>query len=200
MGLEVIYPDILRVGVSVAALTDAFVQVVHGWAAQQKFDDKEVNAALDYSRTFAHVFIVGAVAVLPAYFIYLMMLLAGSGGDSRKLEDFRSKFWNLTKGLVVVLGGYAGINLAVGLAIFISEAGNFVFFWSPAQVDGFNFSLGALLGNEGIALLGETIMLQGDGIPVVCKDPLDAIAEEAGWRYVPELGGTETELEGCVKD
>ena len=196
MVLDTNLPEILRLAVSADSLAEAGVQIGHSWASQQHFVDKEVNAALDYSRSFARVFIVGAVVVLPAYFIYLMLLLAGSAGDARKLDDFRSKFWNLTKGLVVVLLGYVGINLAVSLAISISEIGNVVLFWEPTPFDWFDFSIDQILQGE-VALEGETIMLQGNGEPVLCESGLETIAADAGWDYVPDLHSTG--IGGCTR-
>ena len=197
MALDTTFPEILRLAMSAGSLAEAGVQLGHWWVSQQNFEDTEVNAALDYSRSFARVFIVGAVVVLPGYLIYLMLLLAGSGGDARRLEDFRSKFWNLTKGLVVVLGGYVGINLAVSLAISISEIGNVVLFWDPMIFDGFDFSFDKILTSE-IALEGETIMLQGSGKPVLCESSLETVAVEAGWTFVPDVEGV-TGINGCVR-
>lgn len=197
MLVDGLIPDIVVLAHAGKEALDFGLQVGHAWASQQNFEDKEVNAALDYARTFARVFIVGTVVVLPAYVIYLLLLLAGSGADSKRLEDFRSKIWNLTKGLAVVLGGYVGVNLMVTMAISISELGNVILFWDPTIFDGFDFSFDRILLSE-VALEGETIMLEGAGRPVLCESGLELAALDAGWTYVPDVEGVNG-VNGCVR-
>ena len=159
------------------------------------FEDKEINAVLDMSRTAARLIILVTVVAAFGYWMYAMYLLMSSEGESRRLERCREAIWNVVKGLVLGVCSYLIINGAVTVYINSGDIGDVVRFWDDASFEG-DFDLNELLDGE-VALEGEVIMLDGAGRPVVCQDGLDQVAQDAGWIWVTGIEGTG--LDGCSK-
>ena len=159
------------------------------------FEDREVNAVLDISRTAARLIILVTVVAAFGYWTYAMYLLMSAGDESRRLERCREVIWNVVKGLVLGVCSYLIINGAVTVYLNSAEVSRVVRFWDDAAFEG-EFELNALLGGE-VALEGEVIMLDGTGRPIVCRDGLEQAARDAGWAWVTGIEGTG--LDGCSK-
>ena len=167
-----------------------------GLPQQAHFEDQEINAVLDMSRTGARVIILVTVLAAVGYWLYAMFVLMSSEGDSRGLERSREVIWNIVKGLMLGVCSYLIINGAVTLYINAGDLADVVRFWDDSEFAG-EFNLNELLTSE-IALEGEVLMLGGDGRPISCKDGLDDIARNAGWTWNGSgVGGTG--VAGCVK-
>lgn len=167
------------------------------WAQQQHFDDQSVNAGLDFSRSMMRVFMVITVgAVMPMYWVFLMVMFASAGGDPRRLERVRHAFWAMVQALALMVTAYVVINFSVTFAFLISGVADIVLFWDPMVFDSGDFSLDKVLEDE-VALKGEVLMLYGDAETILCQSSLDPAAVDAGWNYVPEIPGTE--IPGCVR-
>ncbi len=160
------------------------------------FEDQEVKAVLDMSRTGARVIILVTVLAAVGYWLYAMFVLMSAGGDARGLERCRDIIWSVVKGLMLGVCSYLIINGAVTLYINAGDLGDIVRFWDESQFEG-EFSLNELLSGE-IALEGEVLMLGGDGRPVACQDGLEDIAQDAGWTWSGSgVGGTG--VPGCIR-
>ncbi len=157
------------------------------------FEDREINAVLDISRTTARLIILVTVIAAFGYWMYAMYLLMASAGESRQLERCREVIWNVVKGLVLGVCSYLIINGAVTLYINSAGIGDVVRFWDDTTLQG-EVDLDELLEGE-VALEGEVIMLDGAGAPVVCRDGLAQVARDAGWIWVTGIEGTG--LDGC---
>lgn len=183
-------------------VADVGMVVAREWAQQLHFEDESVNAGLDFSRSMMRVFMVITVgAVMPMYWVFLMVLLASSGGDPRRLERVRHAFWALVQALALMVTAYVVINFSVTFAFLISGVADIVLFWDPMVFDSGDFSLDKVLRDE-VALKGEVLMLYGDSETILCEDPLGPAAVDAGWDYVPEIPGTVisgTGIPGCVR-
>ena len=171
--------------------------IAREWAQQMHFEDESVNAALSFSRSMMRVFMVITVAaIMPMYWIFLMVMLASSGGDPRRLERVRYSFWVLVQALAVMVAAYVIINFSVTFAFLITGVTDIVLFWDPMIFDTGDFTLDRILQEE-VALQGSVLMLTGESQAIICQDPLDALALEAGWQYVPDLAGTG--VSGCER-
>lgn len=159
------------------------------------FEDREINAVLDMSRTAARLIILVTVVAAFGYWTYAMYLLMLAGDESRRLERCREVIWNVVKGLVLGVCSYLIISGAVTLYVNSADISRIVRFWDDAAFDD-EFDLNELLEGE-VALEGEVIMLEGAGRPVVCRDGLEEAARDAGWVWVTGIGGTG--LDGCSK-
>ena len=167
-----------------------------GLPQEAYFEDQEINAVLDMSRTGARVIILVTVLASVGYWLYAMFVIMYSAGEVRGLERSREIIWNVVKGLMLGVCSYLIINGAVTLYINTGDLGDVVRFWDDTQFDG-EFNLNELLTNE-IALEGEVLMLGGDGRPIACQDGLDDIATDAGWTWNGGgVGGTG--VAGCIK-
>ena len=163
---------------------------------QGYFEDREINAVLDMSRTGARVIILVTVLAAVGYWLYAMFMLMSSEGDSRGLERSREVIWNVVKGLMLGVCAYLIINGAVTLYINANDLAAVVRFWEESQFEG-EFSLNDLLQGE-IALEGEVLMLGGDGSPIACEDGLNTAARDAGWSWNGSgVGGTG--VPGCTR-
>ena len=159
------------------------------------FEDREINAVLDISRTAARLIILVTVVAAFGYWTYAMYLLMSAGDESRRLERCREVIWNVVKGLVLGVCSYLIVSGAVTLYVNSADISRVVRFWDDAAFDG-EFELNDLLGKE-VALEGEVIMLDGAGRPVVCQDGLAQAARDAGWVWVTGIEGTG--LDGCSR-
>ncbi len=167
-----------------------------GLPQEAYFEDREMNAVLDMSRTGARVIILVTVLAAVGYWLYAMFVLMSSDGDSRGLERSRDIIWSIVKGLMLGVCSYLIINGAVTLYINAGDLEDVVRFWDDSQFDG-EFNLDEVLASE-TALEGEVLMLGGDGRPIACKDSLEGIARNAGWTWNGNgVGGTG--VAGCVK-
>ena len=167
-----------------------------GLPQETHFEDQEINAVLDMSRTGARVIILVTVLAAVGYWLYAMFVLMSSDGDSRGLERSREIIWNIVKGLMLGVCSYLIINGAVTLYINAGDLADVVRFWDDSEFAG-EFNLDELLTNE-VALEGEVLMLGGDGRPIACEDGLDGIATDAGWRWNGSgVGGTG--VAGCMR-
>ena len=70
------------------------------------FEDREINAVLDMSRTAARLIILVTVVAAFGYWTYAMYLLMSAGDESRRLERCREVIWNVVKGLVLGVCSY----------------------------------------------------------------------------------------------
>ena len=159
------------------------------------FEDKEINAVLDMSRTAARLIILVTVVAAFGYWTYAMYLLMSAGDESRRLERCREVIWSVVKGLVLGVCSYVIISGAVTLYINSADISRVVRFWDDAAFEE-EFDLNELLEGE-VALEGEVIMLDGAGRPVVCRDGLEQAALDAGWVWVTGVEGTG--LDGCSR-
>lgn len=167
-----------------------------GLPQQAYFEDQEINAVLDMSRTGARVIILVTVLAAVGYWLYAMFVLMSSEGDSRGLERSREVIWNIVKGLMLGVCSYLIINGAVTLYINAGDLADVVRFWDDTEF-GAEFNLDELLTSE-IALDGEVLMLGGDGRPIACEDGLEDIARDAGWTWNGGgVGGTG--VAGCIR-
>ena len=179
----------------VSVVLDVFTRAP-GLPQEAYFEDQEINAVLDMSRTGARVIILVTVLAAVGYWLYAMFVLMSSEGDSRGLERSREIIWKVVKGLMLGVSAYLLINGAVTLYINASDLGAVVRFWEDSQFEG-EFDLNELLEGE-VALEGEVLMLGGDGSPIACKDGLDDIATDAGWSWSGSgVGGTG--VPGCTR-
>ena len=191
-----IMDEALALGFQAKEVTDVSV-VVRDWVLQQHFEDTSVNAALDFSRSIARAIIVLAVVgILPAYWVFMMIQLASSGADPRRLERVRNTFWRLVQGLAGLVCAYIVLNFSVTLAILLSGFTDIVLFWDPMIFGTGDFSLDTILGGE-VAVAGEILLVDGGGNPIICETPLDMLASDVGWVYVPDLEGTG--VSGCER-
>ena len=159
------------------------------------FEDREINAVLDMSRTAARLIILVTVVAAFGYWTYAMYLLMLAGDESRRLERCREVIWNVVKGLVLGVCSYLIVSGAVTLYVNSADISRVVRFWDDAAfAEEFDFD--ELLGGE-VALEGEVIMLDGAGRPVVCRDGLEQAARDAGWVWVTGIEGTG--LDGCSR-
>lgn len=178
-------------------IADVGMVLAREWAQQMHFEDESVNAALSFSRSMMRVFMVVTVAaIMPMYWIFLMVMLASSGGDPRRLERVRYSFWALVQALAVMVTAYVIINFSVTFAFLISGVTDIVLFWDPMIFDSGDFSLDKVLQEE-VALEGSVLMLFGDSETVICENPLHSVALDAGWQYVPDIAGTG--VSGCER-
>ncbi len=159
------------------------------------FEDREINAVLDMSRTAARLIILVTVVAAFGYWTYAMYLLMLAGDEARRLERCREVIWNVVKGLVLGVCSYLIISGAVTLYVNSADISRVVRFWDDAAFDD-EFDLNELLEGE-VALEGEVIMLEGAGRPVVCQDGLEQAARDAGWVWVTGIEGTG--LDGCSR-
>ncbi len=159
------------------------------------FEDREINAVLDMSRTAARLIILVTVVTAFGYWTYAMYLLMLAGDEARRLERCREVIWNVVKGLVLGVCSYLIISGAVTLYINSADISRVVRFWDDAAFEE-EFNLNDLLEGE-VALEGEVIMLDGGGRPVVCRDGLEEAARDAGWVWVTGIEGTG--LDGCSR-
>ena len=159
------------------------------------FEDREINAVLDISRTAARLIILVTVVAAFGYWTYAMYLLMSAGDESRRLERCREVIWNVVKGLVLGVFSYLIVSGAVTLYVNSADISRVVRFWDDAAFDG-EFELNELLEGE-VALEGEVILLDGAGRPVVCQDGLEQAARDAGWVWVTGIEGTG--LDGCSR-
>lgn len=159
------------------------------------FEDREINAVLDMSRTAARLIILVTVVAAFGYWTYAMYLLMLAGDESRRLERCREVIWNVVKGLVLGVCSYLIISGAVTLYVNSADISRVVRFWDDSAFDD-EFDLNELLEGE-VALEGEVIMLEGVGRPVVCRDGLEEAARDAGWVWVRGIEGTG--LDGCSR-
>lgn len=167
-----------------------------GLPQEAYFEDQEINAVLDMSRTGARVIILVTVLAAVGYWLYAMFVLMSSEGDSRGLERSREMIWSIVKGLMLGVCSYLIINGAVTLYINAGDLADVVRFWDDSEF-GAEFNLDELLASE-IALEGEVLMLGSEGRPIACEDGLDDTATDAGWRWNGSgVGGTG--VAGCVK-
>ncbi|MCY4577526.1 MAG: hypothetical protein OXD31_00615 [Chloroflexi bacterium] len=177
-------------------VADVGMVVAREWAQQLHFEDKSVNAGLDFSRSMMRVFMVITVgAVMPMYWVFLMVMLATAGGDPRRLERVRHAFWALVQALALMVTAYVVVNFSVTFAFLISGVADVVLFWDPMIFETGDFSLDKVLQDE-VALEGEVLMLFGDSETILCESALDPTAVDAGWSYVPDIAGTG--IPGCV--
>ena len=159
------------------------------------FEDREIGAVLDMSRTAARLIILVTVVAAFGYWTYAMYLLMLAGDEARRLERCREVIWNVVKGLVLGVCSYLIVSGAVTLYINSADISRVVRFWDDAAfAEEFDFD--ELLGGE-VALEGEVIMLDGVGRPVVCRDGLEQAARDAGWVWVTGIEGTG--LDGCSR-
>lgn len=159
------------------------------------FEDREIGAVLDMSRTAARLIILVTVVAAFGYWTYAMYLLMLAGDESRRLERCREVIWNVVKGLVLGVCSYLIVSGAVTLYINSADISRVVRFWDDAAfAEEFDFD--ELLGGE-VALEGEVIMLDGAGRPVVCRGGLEQAARDAGWVWVTGIEGTG--LDGCSR-
>lgn len=167
-----------------------------GLPQEAYFEDQEINAVLDMSRTGARVIILVTVLAAVGYWLYAMFVLMSSEGDSRGLERSREIIWSIVKGLMLGVCSYLIINGAVTLCINAGDLADVVRFWDDSEF-GAEFNLDELLASE-IALEGEVLMMGSEGRPIACEDDLDDTATDAGWRWNGGgVGGTG--VAGCVK-
>ena len=159
------------------------------------FEDKEINAVLDMSRTAVRLIILVTVVAAFGYWTYAMYLLMSAGDESRRLERCREVIWNVVKGLVLGVCSYLIVSGAVTLYINSADVSRVVRFWDDTAFED-EFELNDLLEGE-VALEGEVIMLDGTGRPVVCRDGLEQAARDAGWVWVTGIEGTG--LDGCSR-
>ena len=181
------------------ALVDAALDVgvrASGLPQQGFFEGvEEANAVLDMSRTAARVIILVTVLAAVGYWLYAMFMLMSSGGEDRGVERSREIIWSVVKGLMLGVCSYLIINGAVTLYINAGNIDNVVRFWEDSRFEG-EFNLNEVLTSE-IAVEGEVLMLGDGGRPISCQDGLDDAAQEAGWAWNADLGGTG--VAGCVK-
>ena len=198
MIIEPLMHELLQqTGCHAREVADVGMVVAREWAQQVHFEDESVNAGLDFSRSMMRVFMVITVgAVMPMYWVFLMVILATAGGDPRRLERVRHAFWALVQALALMVTAYVLINFSVTFAFLISEVADIVLFWDPTIFDTGDFSLDKVLQDE-VALKGEVLMLFGDSETILCESALDAEAVDAGWSYVPDIAGTG--IPGCVR-
>lgn len=159
------------------------------------FEDREINAVLDISRTAARLIIIVTVVAAFGYWTYAMYLLMSAADESRRLERCREVIWSVVKGLVLGVCSYLIISGAVTLYINSAEISRVVRFWDDAAFEE-GFDLNRLLEGE-VALEGEVIMLDGAGRPVICRDGLEQAARDAGWVWMTGIEGTG--LDGCSR-
>ena len=69
-----------------------------GLPQEAYFEDREINAVLDMSRTGARVIILVTVLAAVGYWLYAMFVLMSSDGDSRGLERSREIIWKHCEG------------------------------------------------------------------------------------------------------
>jgi len=156
---------------------------------------EEANVVLDMSRTAARLIILVTVLAAVGYWLYAMFVLMSSGGDTKGVERSREIIWSVVKGLMLGVCSYLIINGAVTLYINSADIGNVVRFWEESEFEG-EFNLNELLTSE-VAVEGEVLMLGGGGRPISCQEDLDDVAEDAGWAWNTDLGGTG--VRGCVR-
>lgn len=149
------------------------------------FEDREINAVLDMSRSVARFIILLTVLAAIGFFIYAMILLIVSQGESKRLEQAREVILNVFKGLLLGICAYLVLNGIVTVVINAASPDQVVRFWEESQFEG-EFNLDSLLARR-VELEGVVLMLDSSSSPIVCESPLHQTAIDAGWRWDDEI-------------
>lgn len=200
---EILSAETLQGGVSFMesarlGLADAVRQGPH----QQYSGDIEMIAGLQLTRSFARLFIMLAVASSFLFVGYGAFLLMAAGGEARRIERAMEVFKNVGIGLVVAVGSYLIVSIAIVFLVRNIGAAETVSYWDESVFqDDFGFHrLIDPADYRDYAMQGEVFVL--DGLtPIVCEHPLPAEATSRGWiETTITPAGSATSFQVCVRN